>query len=70
MQLCVAKYPIGVNPRAKVVELLLDIESINVWLIGIQGLGGIVKTTIAKAVYNKFVNYFEASCFLEDVREK
>ena len=70
MQLFVSKYPGGVNPRAKVVELLLDIESIDVRMIGTQGLGGIGKTTIAKAVYNKFVNHFEASCFLEDVREK
>ena len=70
MQLSVAKYLVGVNPHAKVVELLLDIESIDVRMIGIQGLGRIGKTTIAKAVYNKFVNHFEASYFLEDVREK
>ena len=54
----------------QVVELLLDIESTDVRMIGIQGLGGIGKTTIAKAVYNRIVNHFEASYFLEDVKEK
>jgi len=35
----------------------------------IHGLGGIGKTTIAKVFYNKIVDSFEGSCFLENVRE-
>ena len=68
-RLFVAKYPIGVNSRAKAIELLLDVESNDVRMVGIHGLGGIGKTTIAKAVYNRIVDHFEGSCFLEDVRE-
>uniref|UniRef100_A0A2N9GBT0 TIR domain-containing protein n=1 Tax=Fagus sylvatica TaxID=28930 RepID=A0A2N9GBT0_FAGSY len=67
-QLFVAEYPVGVKPRAKAIELLLN-ESNDVQMVGIHGLGGIGKTTIAKAVYNRNVDRFEATCFLEDVRE-
>ena len=39
-------------------------------MVGIHGLGGIGKTTIAKAIYNRIVDHFEGSCLLENVREK
>ncbi|KAL4605380.1 hypothetical protein ACB092_09G024500 [Castanea dentata] len=67
--LFVAKYPIGVNSRAKAIESLLDLKVNDVRMVGILGLGGIGKTTIAKAVYNIIAEHFEGSCFLENVRE-
>ena len=69
-QLFVARYPIGVDSRAKAIESLLDIKSNDIQMAGIHGLGGIGKTTIAKAVYNRIVDHFEGSCLLENVREK
>ncbi|KAG6599272.1 Disease resistance protein RUN1, partial [Cucurbita argyrosperma subsp. sororia] len=36
---------------------------------GIYGIGGMGKTTLAKALYNKIANQFEACCFLSKVKE-
>nr|XP_023911123.1 putative disease resistance protein At4g11170 [Quercus suber] len=69
IQLVVAKYPVGVDSRVKAIESLLDIKVDDFRMVGIHGLGGIGKTTIAKAVYNRIFKRFEGSCFLEDVRE-
>ncbi|XP_065628138.1 disease resistance protein RUN1 [Quercus suber] len=68
-QLFVARYPVGVYSRAMDVKSLLDIEENDVRMVGILGLGGIGKTTIAKDVYNRIAWHFEGSCFLENVRE-
>ena len=46
--LFVAKYPIGVDSRAKAIEWILDIKSNDIRMVGIHGLVGIGKTTIAK----------------------
>ena len=67
--LFVAKHPIGIDIRAEAIELLLDMESNDVCMVGICGFGGTGKTTISKAVYNRIANRFEGSCFLENVRE-
>ncbi|KAK9989844.1 hypothetical protein SO802_030083 [Lithocarpus litseifolius] len=68
-KLFVAKYPIGVDSRAKFVENLLDTKSNDVRVVEIHGLGGIGKTTIAKAVYNRVADQFEGKSFLMNVRE-
>ena len=61
---------VGINSRIEAVTKLLDIESNDVRMVGITGLGGIGKTTIAKAIYNSsFSNHFKAKSFVENVRE-
>ncbi|KAL4198677.1 hypothetical protein AMTRI_Chr03g47250 [Amborella trichopoda] len=60
---------IGLDSRVDDVMRLLDINADDVRLIGIYGMGGIGKTTLAKAVYNKLYSSFKGSCFLPDIRE-
>ena len=50
--------------------MCLDIESNDVRMVGIYGLGGIGKTTIARAVYNEISDCFEGSSFLDSVEER
>ncbi|CAL1358635.1 unnamed protein product [Linum trigynum] len=59
---------IGIDAHVNRVTELLKLQS-GINIIGIHGMGGIGKTTIAKAVHDKVITQFERRCFLEDVRE-
>ena len=52
-----------------VINRCLDIQSNSFCIIGIYGLPGVGKTTIAKAIFNTLHNHFDGSAFLENVRE-
>ena len=41
----------------------------NVCMIGVCGMGGSRKTTLARVIYEKFHSYFEGSSFIANVRE-
>ncbi|XP_058755507.1 disease resistance protein RUN1-like [Vicia villosa] len=68
--LFVADNPVGVESRVQDTTQQLDIkQSNNVLLLGMWGMGGTGKTTIAKAIYNKIGRNFEGRSFLANIRE-
>ncbi|KAK2420082.1 disease resistance protein RPV1 [Trifolium repens] len=68
--LFVADNPVGIESRVQDTIQLLNIQpSDNVLILGIWGMGGTGKTTIAKAIYNKIGRNFQGRSFLANIRE-
>ncbi|CAH8257983.1 unnamed protein product [Arabidopsis lyrata] len=60
---------VGMKVHMERLNPLLSIESEDeVRMIGIWGMGGIGKTTIAKCLYEKYSRRFAHYCFIENVR--
>ena len=60
---------VGVNSCIRELESLLCLESTDVLMVGIWGMGGIGKTTLARAIYEKISYKFEGCCFLANIAD-
>lgn len=48
---------------------LLDVDYSGVRFVGVHGICGTGKTTLAKVIYNKLYSHFDRYSFLKNVRE-
>ncbi|KAE8669360.1 hypothetical protein F3Y22_tig00112249pilonHSYRG00356 [Hibiscus syriacus] len=64
----VSKELVGIDDQKKKILQLIEEEDSRI--IGLWGMDGIGKTTLAEAVYNEISQTFQRRCFIQDVREK
>ncbi|XP_028751293.1 TMV resistance protein N-like [Neltuma alba] len=68
--LFIANHPVGLDSRLEDLIKRSKSHSMNgILLLGIWGMGGVGKTTIAKAIYNKIGREFASRSFLSNIRE-
>ncbi|XP_024042865.1 TMV resistance protein N [Citrus clementina] len=66
----ILKELVGIDSRLEKLRFLIGTESSDVRMMGIWGMGGIGKTTLARVVYDLISHEFDGSTFLANVREK
>uniref|UniRef100_A0A6N2LLQ0 TIR domain-containing protein n=1 Tax=Salix viminalis TaxID=40686 RepID=A0A6N2LLQ0_SALVM len=65
----VATNLVGIDHLVQTISDFLSTATDEVCMVGIHGMPGIGKTTIAKVVFNQLCYGFEGSCFLSNINE-
>ncbi|CAJ1939979.1 unnamed protein product [Sphenostylis stenocarpa] len=65
----VPEFAVGLDERVEKVMKVLQVQSNGVKVLGLYGMGGVGKTTLAKALFNALVKRFEHRCFISNVRQ-
>ncbi|KAL6344258.1 hypothetical protein AAG906_037822 [Vitis piasezkii] len=68
--LSVGKNIVGIGVHLEKLKSLMNTELNMVSVVGIYGIGGVGKTTIAKAIYNEISHQYDGSSFLINIRER
>ncbi|XP_010537832.1 PREDICTED: protein SUPPRESSOR OF npr1-1, CONSTITUTIVE 1-like [Tarenaya hassleriana] len=61
---------VGMDSHMRKIEALLCLDSGDVQMVGIWGMGGIGKTTIAKCVYRNLSDMFQGACLIENLKRE
>ena len=65
----VAAYTVGLDSHIEKLMRLLDVKNNGLQVLGFHGIGGVGKTTLAKALYGSLVGHFRYRSFISNVRE-
>ncbi|KAL2319323.1 hypothetical protein Fmac_028292 [Flemingia macrophylla] len=65
----ITDFPVGLESRVQRSVGFVKKQTTGTCMLGIWGMGGIGKTTIAKAIYNEIRHEFENHSFLANIRE-